>query len=77
MKAVRSLTVDIDYMPHLCHPLVGGFIDPDLELTESQINAIRDAIICAQKLMYEDKKLTENCIILRWTLKWSTNPPII
>jgi hypothetical protein len=56
MKAVRSLTVDIDYMPHLCHPLVGGFIDPDLELTESQINAIRDAIICAQKLMYEDKK---------------------
>lgn len=53
MTPVRSLSIDIDYMPSLCNPLVGGFIDPSIELTESHINAIKDAIAYAQKVMYE------------------------
>ena len=54
MTPLRALTVDIDYMPELCHPLVGAFIDPSLDLTESQTQAIKDAILYAYKLMYSE-----------------------
>ena len=56
MNAVVHLEIDIDMTPHLSHPLVRGFIDPTIELSESHIHAIEEAIMYARRLRYEEKE---------------------
>lgn len=52
MKPLHGFNLDIDMTPQLNHPMVGMFIDPDLELTESHINCLYDAIQIAQAMVY-------------------------
>lgn len=48
---LQGFSLNIDITPQLVHPLVGAFIDPDLELTESHIQCIYDAVAIAQEMV--------------------------
>lgn len=52
-SAVLPITLDIDYIPQLNHPIVQAYIDPDIELDESHIDCIMDAIEYADQVMYD------------------------
>jgi len=49
--ALHGFSLDIDLSPQLTHPLVGAFIDPDVELDEVHIQCIYDAIQIAQQMV--------------------------
>jgi hypothetical protein len=49
--ALQGFSLDIDISPQLTHPLVGAFIDPDLELSEAHIQCIYDAVRVAQEMV--------------------------
>lgn len=48
---LQGFSLNIDLSPQLVHPLVGAFIDPDVELSESHIQCIYDAIEIAQEMV--------------------------
>lgn len=48
------ITLDIDYMPHLNHPLVGAYIGVDVEFNEHHINCIYEAIKYANEVSSAD-----------------------
>jgi hypothetical protein len=51
MQPLQGFSLDIDMTPQLTHPLVGAFIDPDLELDEVHIQCIYDAVRVAQEMV--------------------------
>lgn len=53
-RALLPIQMDIDYIPQLNHPLVQAYIDPDIELDETHINCIYDAIELAYGIMYDN-----------------------
>ena len=52
LTALQGFSLDIDMTPQLCHPKVGMFIDPDLEVTEAHIQCLYEAIQYANRLMH-------------------------
>lgn len=51
MQPLHGFSLDIDLSPQLTHPLVGAFIDPELELDEVHIQCIYDAVRIAQEMV--------------------------
>lgn len=56
IKPLNPISLDIDFSPQLCHPLVQAFLDPDVELSESHIQCIYEAIKMAQEMKYSQDK---------------------
>lgn len=54
-NALLPILLNIDYLPQLNHPLLQAYIDPDVELGESHIDCIADAIEYADKVMYDNR----------------------
>ena len=52
IKPLDPIIIDIDFTPELNHPLVRAYIDPDVELSESHIQCIYEAIQIAQDMKY-------------------------
>jgi len=54
-SAVLPISLDIDYIPQLNHPIVQAYIDPDIELDEAHMDCIMDAIEYADQVMYDNR----------------------
>lgn len=52
MKAITDFKLNIDISPNLSHPLVGVFIDPNVEVDEIHIQCIFEAIQYANRLLH-------------------------
>lgn len=52
MNALQGFTLDIDMTPQLCHPQVGMFIDPEVEISDVHIQCLYEAIQYANRLMH-------------------------
>lgn len=53
---LQGFSLDIDLSPQLTHPLVGAFIDPDLDLCEAHIQCIYDAVAIAQEMVMKGEQ---------------------
>lgn len=54
MRAVLApILIDIDYIPELNHPLVQGFIDPEVEVTDMHLEAIAEAVMLGEDQIRE------------------------
>jgi hypothetical protein len=52
LTALQGFNLDIDMTPQLCHPQVGMFIDPEVEISDVHIQCLYEAIQYANRLMH-------------------------